>query len=140
MQAQMTNDLYCPAELDLMNLEEIVVWDPTNWVDLIIRRSDDPQLIISGDEGMLRRYRCSRRGNTLTIKLGGDLFERIADALTTSLSRKRIQIEVAVASLDQVKATGMVEIDLPGWRGEEPEVRLFGPAALWGGRVPFVRP
>jgi hypothetical protein len=138
MQASITNDIISPTAVDLLALEEIVIWDPTNWVDLVLQSSEQQRLDITGDIKMVKRYRCVRRENTLFIRLGGDLFDRIGDALTTSLTRKRIRIELSVASLERVKATGMVQINLEGWRGLEPEIRIFGPSALWGGRLPFV--
>lgn len=140
MQASFAHDITDPYGLELQNLEELVMWDPANWVDLALRRSEQPQLRISGHKAMLQRYQCSRRGNTLYIKLGGNLFDRIADAFTTSLTRKHIHIDLIVESLVRVRATGMVEVDLVDWSGAEPEINLFGPTTLWGGKFPVLKP
>lgn len=136
MQAPFPHNL---SALELQDLQEIVVWDPANWVGVIIRNSEQPSLNISGDAAMIQRYGCWREGNTLFIKLGGNLFDRIADALTTSLTRKRIQVVVRISSLERVSATGMVQVDLADWKGVKPEIHINGPTALWGGRFPVMK-
>lgn len=140
MQASFSPDEHGLSGLEFKDLEEIVLWDPANWVDLIIRSSKQTRLRIQGDTAMIQRYQISHSGNTLSIKLGGNILNRIADALTTSLTRKRIQVELMVDSLDRVRATGMVQVDMTGWKGDEPEIRLFGPTALWGATFPVMEP
>jgi hypothetical protein len=134
MQASITQGIRKLSAIDLNNLEEIILLDPANWVDLNIRRSEHPCLTISGNKAMVQRYRCSRSGNTLNINLMGSLIDRIVDAFTTSLTRKRILVELAVDSLDRVRATGMVEVDVEGWKEDDLEIHLFGPTTLWGER------
>lgn len=140
MQPTATRQKQCLSDFELRDLDEIVLWDPANWVDLIVRRSEHVGLEISGDEVMLQRYQCARRGKTLYIKLGGNLMDRVSDALTTSLTRKRIHIDLTLQSLSRIRATGMVDVDMVGWNGIEPEIHLFGPAALWAGRFPVKKP
>ena len=140
MQASFSPDENRLSGLESKDLEEIILWDPANWVDLIIRSSKHTRLRILGDKAMIKRYQISHSGNTLSIKLGGNLFDRIADAFTTSLTRKRIQVELMVDSLERVRATGMVEVEMVGWKGDEPEIRLFGPTALWGASLPLMKP
>ena len=139
MQPSFTHDSKSVSESELRDLDELVLWDPTNWIDLIIRYSEHPQLSISGAEAMTQRYRCWRRGGTLYIQHGGNLFDRVVDAFTTILTRKKVKVELSIDSLERVKATGMVEVDLAAWRGTEPEVHLFGPAVLWGGQFPVMK-
>ena len=140
MQASFTSEGKRQSGIDLLDLDELVVWDPANWVEIILRRSEQPSIRISGDDVMVKRYRWSRRGSTLEIKLIGNLLDRVRDALRTSLTRKQIQIELMVSSLDRVQATGIVEVILEGWQGDEPEVYVSGPTALWGGRFTPERP
>jgi hypothetical protein len=140
MQAPINPDLNCPGLLDLGDFNEVILRDPTNWVDLALHEAGEASLRISGPEEMTRRYRCTRRGNRLYISLGGDLIDRIIDAFTTSLTRKHVTIEVGVVDLKRVKATGMVEVDTTGLFTLHPEIQFSGPAALWQGRLPVIRP
>jgi hypothetical protein len=140
MQASVVRSMSVRPDLNLEGLRQVVVWDPTNWVQVIIRGSQDPRLNISGDRGMVQRYRCYRKGDTLYVKLGGDLSHRIVDALTTSLTRKHIQIELMVDMLELVKAKGLVEVEIEDWPGTRPQIRLSSPAALWGTRFPIKKP
>jgi hypothetical protein len=136
MQAPMNPDLNCASIQDLGEFEEIILRDPTNWVDLVLRESEQTSLRITGPEQMTQRYRCRLIGSRLYITLGGDLTERIVDAFTTSLTRKQVRVEVEVVNLTRVKATGMVEVDSSALKQLQPEIQLFGPAALWERRMP----
>lgn len=140
MQASIIYSKDDPSGIDLQRISQVVLWDSANWVRFSVRRSKQPRLSISGDESMVKRYRCSRRGDTLRIRLGGNLLDRIVDALTTSLTRKHIQVELLIGSLDLVKATGLVQVDMADWNGVEPEIRLYSPTALWNGRFPMIKP
>jgi hypothetical protein len=64
----------------------------------------------------------------------------MADAITTSLTRKHIRIELLVNTLERVKAKGFVEVEIVDWVGERPQVGLSSPTALWGDRFPRVKP
>ena len=136
MQATMDTELNCTTILDLGEFEEIIFRDPTNWVTLVLRESEQPRLEITGPESMTQRYRCHQRGSKLYITLGGNWTERIIDTFTTSLTRKHVRIEIDVVSLQRVKATGMVDVDSAGLNRLSPDIQLFGPAALWKVRVP----
>jgi hypothetical protein len=136
MQTPMNPDLNCTAIQDLGEFEEIIFRDPTNWVDLLLRESEGTSLRITGPEHMTQRYRCRLLGSRLYITLGGNLAERIIDAFTTSLTRKQLKIEIDVVKLKRVKATGMVEVDSSGLNSLQPDIELFGPAALWERRMP----
>jgi hypothetical protein len=140
MQAPINPDLNYPGLLELGDFNEVILRDAANWVDLVLRESEEASLRISGPEEMTRRYRCIRRGNRLYISLGGDLFDRIIDAFTTSLTRKHVTIELGVVNLKRVKAIGMVEVDMTGLLTLQPDIQFFGPAALWQGRLPVIRP
>jgi hypothetical protein len=140
MQAPINPDLNSPVLFDPGDFDEVILRDATNWVDFILRESEEASLRISGPEEMTRRYRCTRRGNRLYISLGGNLFDRIIDAFTTSLTRKHVTIELNVVDLKRVIATGMVEVDTSGLRTVQPEIQLFGPAALWQGGLPVIKP
>ena len=136
MQAPIDTELNCTTILDLGEFEEIIFRDPTNWVTLVLRESEQPRLEITGPETMTQRYRCRLHGSKLYITLGGDWTDRIIDAFTTSLTRKHVRIEVDVVNLQRVKATGMVEVDSSDLNRLSPEIQLFGPAALWKRRIP----
>jgi hypothetical protein len=136
MQGLMSTEMNCASIQDLGEFEEIIFRDPTNWVDLVLHEAEQPGIKIIGPESMTRRYRCWIRGSSLYIRLGGNFTERIIDAFTTSLTRKHVRVEVGVANLVRVKATGLVTVDGSALHALQPEIQLFGPAALWEGHMP----
>ncbi len=120
----------------LDGVTDVIVRDPTNWVSLILREAGEPGLRLYGSEEMINRYRCIRRGDKLYLSLSGDLIDRIGDALTTSLTRKHVTIELTLKDVKRVKATGMVKVDTSALRMQAPEIQLFGPGALWRRSLP----
>lgn len=111
--------------------DRLVVHDPADWVVLVIREGRQESLTIQAPPATLARIRTAVKDGVLRITLGGSLIDRIGDALTTSLTRKRVRYELTVCRLTQVQAWGMVRVDTQGLIEHRPVVKLGGPAATW---------
>ena len=131
MQAKNFDDGHAIHIEDLGQFNELILIDPANWVDLILQEAKEPALRILGPMEMTSRYRYHVRDGRLHLSLGGGLFDQIVDALTTSLTRKHVRIELDVEDLKSVRVKGMVEIDRSKLSTIRPTVDYFGPAAGW---------
>jgi hypothetical protein len=119
--------------------KRLVVRDTANWVEVVVREGDQEKLELSGPEAMLRRMQWWVKDETLFVILEGSLWDKIKDALTTSLTRKTVRIAVEAIELEAIDVFGMVQVDTSAITGDPPKIRLRGPAALWGSWRPTVR-
>jgi hypothetical protein len=107
--------------------ERLELRDRTNWVDLIIEPGEREALVIEGPPEILTRIKTEVQAGTLKIALGGNLFQKVQDALTTSLSRKKVRYHLTAKRLTEVKVFGMVNVDVSAFGKERPTVKYAGP-------------
>lgn len=90
--------------------------------ELVITQAESEALTIEAPEDVLRRIRSEVRHGRLTIELNGGLAEKIADALTTSLSRPRIRYHLAVKDLRELAVFAVATVEIT--RLATPELAL----------------
>lgn len=101
--------------------------DSANWVDLVIRSGEKEELTIQGPEVMVARIKTKVENDTLIISLRGSLFDKIRDALTTSLTRKKITYQLTVRKLEGVELCGLIRLDTSGLESGKPIIRQVNP-------------
>ena len=107
--------------------ERLELRDRTNWVDLIIEPGEREALVIEGPSEILARIKTDVQAGTLKIALGGNLLQKVQDALTTSLSRKKVRYHLTAKRLTEVKVFGYVNVDVSAFGKERPTVKYAGP-------------
>ncbi|MGD2252319.1 MAG: DUF2807 domain-containing protein [Anaerolineales bacterium] len=113
--------------------------DTANWAKVVVREGDQERLELKGAEAMLSRFRWWVKNETLFVILEGSLWDKIKDALTTSLTRRTVRIAVEAIELEAIDVFGMAQVDTSALAGDPPKIRLQGPAALWGAWRPAAR-
>jgi hypothetical protein len=112
--------------------------DSTNWVDLVISSGEHEELIITGPANLVPRIQTKVENETLIIRLEGNLVDKIRDALTTSLSRKKITYHLVVEQLEGVELCGLIRLDTSGLKSGNPVIRHLNPWAVpLQGPIPF---
>lgn len=120
----MSNDATITREVG--GFERLELRDRTNWVDLIIEPGEREALVIEGPVEILARIKTEVQAGTLKIELGGNLFQKVQDALTTSLSRKKVRYHLTAKRLTEVKVFGMVNVDVSAFGKDRPKVKYAG--------------
>ena len=112
--------------------------DPVNWVDLVISSGEQEELTITGPANLVVRIRTKVENDTLIIRLGGNMVDKIRDALTTSLSRKRIIFHLTVKQMEGIELSGLIRLDTSGLKSGNPVIRHLNPWAIpMQGLIPF---
>ncbi|HEX5828872.1 MAG TPA: hypothetical protein VFY23_15215 [Candidatus Limnocylindrales bacterium] len=106
---------------------QIELRDPVNRVDLVAEPADHEAVSMTGPEEMLDRVRLAVSGETLFITLTGSLADHVRDALTTSLTRRRLTYRVVTRRLVEVRVRGLVHVSVDAFGDDAPEVRSLGP-------------
>jgi hypothetical protein len=126
---------------EIRNLEAfryLDLCDSANWVDLIICSGEQEQLTITGPENLVARIRTNLEDDTLIIRLEGTLVDKIRDALTTSLSRKKITYHLTIKQLEGIELCGLIRLDTSGLKSGNPVIRHLNPWAIpIRGPIPF---
>jgi len=115
---------------EIRNLETfryLDLCDSANWIDLIICSGEQDQLTITGPENLVTRIRTKLEDDTLIIRLEGTLIDKIRDALTTSLSRKKIIYHLTVKQLEGIELCGLIRLDTSELKSGNPVIRQFNP-------------
>lgn len=117
----------------LRNLQEfnrLEVCDTANWVNLVINPGEKESLTIQGPAKLIPRIRTQVRDGTLVITLGGTILDKILDALTTSLTRKKITYSLTVRQLDEIFLCGLISLDIQNPENNRPTIRRLGPGSF----------
>ncbi len=112
---------------EVSGFERLELRDRTNWVNLIIEPGEQEALVIEGPSEILARIKTEVQAGTLKITLGGNLLQKVQDALTTSLTRKKVRHHLTAKRLIEVKVFGMVNVDVSAFGKEKPTVKYAGP-------------
>jgi hypothetical protein len=115
---------------DLEEFRFLELCDSANFVDLVITSGGKESLTITGPAKMVSRIETEVNQDTLVISLGGGLIAKILDALTTSLSRRKVIYELTVRQLDAVDLCGLIRVDTRGIETAKPIIRRIGPPAI----------
>ncbi|MGW8226013.1 MAG: hypothetical protein ACWGOY_09770, partial [Anaerolineales bacterium] len=87
---------------------------------------------------LVTRIRTKLEDDTLIIRQEGTLVDKIRDALTTSLSRKKITYHLTVKQLEGIELCGLIRLDTSGLKSGSPVIRQFKPWAIpMPGPIPF---
>jgi len=112
--------------------------DSTNWVELNIASGKREKITITAPANLVARIRTKVQNDTLIIRLGGTLIDKIRDSLTTSLSRKKITYHLTVKQLEGIELCGMIHLDTSGLKSKNPVIRHLNPWAIpIRGPIPF---
>ena len=90
--------------------------------ELVITQGETESMTIEAPPEILSRIQTQVRQGRLSIELDGSLVDKIADALTTSLTRPRIRYHLAVKDLRELAVHAVATVELP--RLATPELRL----------------
>jgi hypothetical protein len=119
---QMTTDTR-----NLPDFRYLYLCDSANWVDLVITSGEREELTIKGPTSLVARVRTSVEHDTLIISLGGSLWDKIRDAMTTSLTRKKITYLLTVSQLEGIELCGLIRLDTSELDSEKPVIRQVNP-------------
>jgi hypothetical protein len=116
--------------LTLEPFQRLELRDPTNQVELIAHPGEGYSLVIQAPDEMRKRMQIRVQEGTLSISLHGGILERLRDALTTSLTRQFIRLEVSAPSLKSIDVRGWVSVDARAYGNRQPELVRGGPFAM----------
>jgi len=117
------------TERPLEAFQHVNLRDPVNQVELILRPGETHAAAIEASPLMLQRIRLQVRSGTLYVSLRGNLAEKLADALTTSLTREHVRVTLTSPGLHSVRVKGWVAIDSQAYGARQPAIRRAGPFA-----------
>lgn len=126
----MSTDKIITSTRNLPAFKNLDLCDSTNWADLIISSGDQEELVISGPAGIVSRIQTRVENETLIIRLGGSLLDKVQDALTTSLTRKKITYHLTVSQLESIELCGLIRLDTSGLESGKPFIRQLNPWAI----------
>lgn len=112
---------------NLQDFNRLEVWDPANWVELVITSGEKESLTIQGPAEIVSRIKTGVKDGTLVITLGGTILDKIKDALTTSLTRKKVTYHLTVRQLDEVSLRGLISVDTSCLETSKPDIRRMAP-------------
>jgi len=115
------------APIALQPFHHLKLRDPVHQVKLVIRPAQTYEVAIWASETARGRIRCTVRDGILVISLTGNLLQRIQDALTTSLTRETIRLEVSAPELRSIDVLGWVAVDTHACGPHQPRVMRGGP-------------
>jgi hypothetical protein len=101
--------------------------DSANWVDLVISSGEKEMLTIQGPEKLVNRIETRVNDGTLIISVKGSLVDKIKDALTTSLTRKKITYHLSVRQLEGMDLCGLIRLDTNGLKSKSPIINHLNP-------------
>lgn len=101
--------------------------DSANWVDLVISSGEKEMLTIQGPEKLVNRIETRVNDGTLIISVKGSLVDKIKDALTTSLTRKKITYHLSVRQLEGMDLCGLIRLDTNGLKSKPPIIHHLNP-------------
>ena len=134
----MSNNKRIAETRNLESIRYLDLCDSANWVDLFISSGEQEQLTITGPANLVGRIRTRVEDNTLIIRLGGTLVDKIQDTLTTSLSRKKITYHLMVKQLEGIELCGLIRLDTSELKSRNPVIRHLNPWAIpIRGPIPF---
>ena len=103
--------------------------------ELTITQGEQEGLTIEGPPEILERISSEVRHGQLAIVLEGSLGEKIADALSTSLSRPRIKYHLTVKELRELELHAIATVEAPQIRATELSLRIKGIVDIHIGRL-----
>jgi hypothetical protein len=115
------------------NLQEfryLDLCDSANWVNLVITSGEVEKLTITGPAKLVSRIGTKVENETLIIRLGGTLVDKIRDALTTSMNRKKITYHLTVRQLEGIELCGLIRLDTSGLESGKPVIKRLNPWAV----------
>jgi len=112
--------------------------DTANWVDLFISSGDKDVLTIQGPARLVNRIETKVKHSTLIISVEGSLLDKIKDALTTSLTRKKITYHLSVRQLEGIDLCGLIRLDTSGLKSKPPIINHLNPMDIRG-KIPVPR-
>ena len=101
--------------------------DSANWVDLFISSGEKEVLTIQGPARLINRIDTTVNDDTLVISVRGSLLDKINDALTTSLTRKKISYHLSVRQLEGIDLCGLIRLDTSGLKSKPPMINHLNP-------------
>lgn len=116
------------VQLQAGSFRRVELRDPTNWVELIVEPGAPAALSVEGSPDVVDRVRTRLDGGTLLITLTGSLTEKVRDALTTSLTRRRLTYRLRAPDLVEVAVLGMVQVMVDAFGSDRPLVTRLEPA------------
>ncbi|MFN2149846.1 MAG: hypothetical protein ACK2T2_15785 [Anaerolineales bacterium] len=122
------------AQIPLPHFDHLKLRDPVNQVELVIVPAETCAVAIRSSDTIRERIRCRVREGILEITLAGNLVQRIQDALTTSLTRETVRLEVSAPGLRSIDVLGWIAVDTRACGAQQPRVIRGGPI---GKRTPF---
>ena len=112
---------------NLPEIRYLELCDSSNWVDLFISSGEKEVLTIKGPAKLVNRIETKVKHGTLVIAVKGNLLDKIRDALTTSLTRKKITYHLSVRQLAGIDLCGMIRLDTSGLKSKPPIVNHLNP-------------
>lgn len=103
---------------EVRDFDRIVIRIHNHICKLDLSQSEAESLQVRGPAKLLDRLTAEVRDRQLNIELGGSLSEWIGDALTTSLTRKSLDVTLSVRELTELDLGGFVQGAVSGLRLE----------------------
>lgn len=108
--------------------QRLELCETANWVDLVVEPGEPELLTIEGPPEYVARVKSEVRGETLRVSLAGGLSDKVKDALTTSLTRKKITYHLTAKNLVEIKVIGLIRVNLEAYGENRPVVQDRLPA------------
>jgi hypothetical protein len=92
---------------ELKDFDRVILRD---FGEPIVEQGEQESLTIDTDPEILPRVQTKVEGGTLTLALGGSWFDKLGDALTTSLTRKPIRYILTIRNLAGLEVRGAASV------------------------------
>ena len=112
---------------ELAPFERIELRDPANWVELTVEPGEAESITIDGPPDLVDRVRTDVHHGMLHIRLAGSATDRVRDALTTSLGRRRLTYLVRARRILEVRVRGLVRVSVDAFGADAPVVTSLVP-------------
>lgn len=123
----MSSNQIVTSTINLPEFRFLELCDSANWVDLFISSGDKDVLTIQGPARLVNRIETKVKQSTLIISVEGSLLDKIKDALTTSLTRKKITYHLSVRQLEGIDLCGLIRLDTSGLNSKPPIINHLNP-------------
>lgn len=98
--------------------------------DLVIQQGERESLVIEANPDLLSRVKTVVRDGELSIWIVGSWSDLIKEALSTSLTRQRIQYTLTVRVLNALDVAGIAHVESAGLATDRLALRFTGPGSV----------
>lgn len=110
---------------EVSNFNQVRV-EEKHYGELAVMQGEQESLTIEADPDILTRIKTEVRDGKLIIGIGGSWLDQISDALTTSLTRKRIKYNLTVKELTGLEIFGAARVNASNIETDRLALRLSG--------------